>query len=82
MIFTYGPLGYITTDTYSGYLLASRVGFELLLKGVFALLMAALALRLRPVLRSCFIVNIVFFSAVSLRRGVCVCHCPVSLFGD
>ncbi len=66
VIFTYGPLGYITADTYSGYLLASRVGFELLLKGVFALLMAALALRLRPVLRSCFIVNVAFFSPTSL----------------
>jgi hypothetical protein len=66
VIFTYGPLGYITTDTYSGYLLASRVGFELLLKGVFALLMAALAPRLRPVLRSWFIVNIALFSPASL----------------
>jgi hypothetical protein len=66
VIFTYGPLGYITTDTYWGYLLASRVGFELLLKGVFALLMAVQALRLRPVLRSCFIVNIAFFSPTSL----------------
>jgi hypothetical protein len=65
VIFTYGPLGYITSDTYSGYLLASRFGFELLLKGVFASLMAALALRLRPVLRSCFIVNIVVCSPAS-----------------
>jgi hypothetical protein len=66
VIFTYGPLGYITTDTYSGYLLASRVGFELLLKSVFALLMAALALRLRAVLRLWLIVNIAFFSSTSL----------------
>ncbi len=65
VIFTYGPLGYITTDTYSGHLLASRIGFDLALKGVFALLMAALAVRLRPVLRWWFAVNIVFFSAVS-----------------
>jgi hypothetical protein len=64
-IFTYGPLGYITADTYSGYLLASRIGFDVVLKGVFALLMAALALRLRPVLRWWLAVNIVFFSAVS-----------------
>ncbi len=66
VIFTYGPLGYITTDTYSGYLLASRVGFELLLKGVFAVLMVAVALRLRAILRWWFIVNIVFFSPVSV----------------
>jgi hypothetical protein len=65
VIFTYGPLGYITTDTYSGYLLASRVGFELLLKGVFALLMTSLALRLRPVLGSWFIANIAFLSPIS-----------------
>ncbi|MGO9246039.1 MAG: hypothetical protein ACLP0A_01690 [Verrucomicrobiia bacterium] len=65
VIFTYGPLGYITADTYSGHLLASRIGFDLALKGVFALLMAALAVRLRPVLRWWFAVNIVFFSAVS-----------------
>jgi hypothetical protein len=66
VIFTYGPLGYITTDTYSGYLLGSRVVFELLLKGVFALLMVVLALRLRPVLRSCLIVNVAFFAPTSL----------------
>ena len=65
VIFTYGPLGYITTDTYSGHLLASRIEFDLALKGVFALLMAALAVRLRPVLRWWFAVNVVFFSAVS-----------------
>lgn len=65
IVFTYGPLGYVTTDTYSGYLLASRIGFDLALKGVFALIMVALALRLRPVLRWWFAVNIVFFSAIS-----------------
>ena len=36
-----------------------------MLKGVFALLMIALALRLRPVSRWWFAVNVVFFSAVS-----------------
>jgi hypothetical protein len=66
VLFNYGPLGYITTDTYSGYLLARWVGFELLLKGVFALLMTALALRLRPVLRLWFIVNIAFLSPASV----------------
>ena len=48
-----------------GYLLASRIGFDLALKGV-ASLMAALAVRLRPVLRWWFAVNVAFFSAVSL----------------
>jgi len=64
-IFTYGPLGYITTDTYSGYLLTSRIGFDLALKGVFAMLMAGLAVRLRPVLRWWFFVNVVLLSVAS-----------------
>jgi hypothetical protein len=65
VIFTYGPWGYITVDTYSGYLLPSRVGLDVVLKGVFALLMAALAMRLRPALRWWFAMNIVLFSMVA-----------------
>lgn len=65
VIFTYGPLGYTTVDTYSGYLLASRIGIDLALKGVVALLAATLALRLRPALRWWLVLNIVTFSTVS-----------------
>jgi len=65
VVFTFGPLGYLTTDTYSGYAVASRIGCDLVLKGVFGLLLTALALRLRPILRSWFIMNAVFFSQVS-----------------
>lgn len=65
VIFTYGPLGYITTNTYSGYLLASRVGFDVALKGVVALLAATLTLRLHPSLRGWLVLNILTFSTVS-----------------
>ena len=64
VVFTFGPLGYLTTDTYSGYVVASRIGFDLVLKGVFALLLTGLALRLRPILRSWFIMNAVFSAQV------------------
>lgn len=64
VIFTYGPLGYVITDTYSGYLLASRIGLDLILKGVFALLMTVTALRLRPALRLGFVLNVLLWSVV------------------
>lgn len=65
VIFTYGPWGYVMGETYSGYLLPSRVGLDVALKGVFALLMAVLAMRLRPALRWWFATNVVLFSAVA-----------------
>jgi hypothetical protein len=61
IIFTFGPMGYLYSSTYSGYLIESRIIWELLSKALMVILLLFIANRAGWLLGCLFIVNIFLF---------------------
>lgn len=66
VIFTFGPLGFVTAPTYTGKLLIARVVGDLLFKAAFAAFMAYVAIRLKGIMRLVFIFSGVVFSLYAM----------------
>jgi len=66
VIFTFGPLGYLYTDVYAGYLFESKVVFELLIKAIFAGLLVNVIQRSSKVLGVLIICAILLYSPRSM----------------
>ncbi len=65
VIFTFGPLGYLYSHFYSGYLIQSKIIIEILLKFVFALLLLFTARPLTRPMRALFLLTVVLFAPLS-----------------